>query len=401
MLVINLGYARMTTTIAHSKTDAANRFTRQAEKLSLLPLGSQDERAAGSQAVEAQFITPQDPVIVTADGNRLPAVSLIEAQKLNKLKNETHFNKFDAESGETDILPGKEQKTADGSGALPQNDVLKDTELHHESSQQSSEPEAPLGTSVPSSRTNPLFPPLPLYGPPTLLRNLHCSIFRSTSFFLSLGFLAVIVLGSAFTSIPLMARHIAIRLSLKNPDARRPFHVEEVRRQKIRKETARAWTQRRWRRSSMTKAGDDEDLETPTNTEEYVPTEGGADPLICDVGYYARRVGLDIEEFQVQTEDGFIIELWHVYNPKEYAPAPQELRGRRRPEVFPHDQVKNGRAQGASGRQYKDGNRRYPVLLVHGLLQSSGAYCCNDDDSLAFFLCKRYDQNVSISSKEV
>jgi len=28
------------------------------------------------------------------------------------------------------------------------------------------------------------------------------------------------------------------------------------------------------------------------------------------------------------------------------------------------------------------------VLLVHGLLQSAGAYCTNDDDSLAFMLCK-------------
>src|SRR5271155_3847729 len=26
--------------------------------------------------------------------------------------------------------------------------------------------------------------------------------------------------------------------------------------------------------------------------------------------------------------------------------------------------------------------------LMHGLLQSAGAYCTNDDDSLAFFLCK-------------
>ena len=382
----------MATTIAHSKIDAANRFTRQAERLSLLPHDSQDERAAGSQAVEAQFITPQDPVIVTADGNRLPAVSLIEAQKLNKLKSEIHSDNFDASSRESDMLPGKGQKKADGSRAVPQNDVLKGTELHHESSQQSSEPEAPLGTSIPSSRTNPLFPPLPLYGPPTLLRNFHCNVFRFTSFFLSLGFLAVIVLGSAFTSIPLVARHIGIRLAMKNPDARRPFHKEEVRRKQVREEAAKAWTQRRRRRSSMAKADDNDHLDSPTDIEEYIPTEGGSDPLICDVGYYARRVGLNVEEFQVQTEDGFIIELWHVYNPKEYAPASQERRGYRRPEVFPHDQVENGRAQGASGRQYKDGNRRYPVLLVHGLLQSSGAYCCNDDDSLAFFLCKRYDK---------
>ena len=31
---------------------------------------------------------------------------------------------------------------------------------------------------------------------------------------------------------------------------------------------------------------------------------------------------------------------------------------------------------------------KYPVLLLHGLLQSSGTFCVNDDSSLAFFLCK-------------
>jgi pimeloyl-ACP methyl ester carboxylesterase len=40
------------------------------------------------------------------------------------------------------------------------------------------------------------------------------------------------------------------------------------------------------------------------------------------------------------------------------------------------------------GKQFSDGQKRYPVLLMHGLLQSAGAYCCNDDESLAFFLHK-------------
>jgi hypothetical protein len=31
---------------------------------------------------------------------------------------------------------------------------------------------------------------------------------------------------------------------------------------------------------------------------------------------------------------------------------------------------------------------KYPVLLLHGLLQASGTFCVNDDSSLAFFLCK-------------
>jgi hypothetical protein len=31
---------------------------------------------------------------------------------------------------------------------------------------------------------------------------------------------------------------------------------------------------------------------------------------------------------------------------------------------------------------------KYPVLLLHGLLQAAGTFCVNDDSSLAFYLCK-------------
>ena len=103
---------------------------------------------------------------------------------------------------------------------------------------------------------------------------------------------------------------------------------------------------------------------------------------------------MDVEEFKVQTEDGFVITLWHVYNPKEYTAVSQSHRAYRQPDVFVDGHIANGHVNGASGSQYKDGNRRYPVLLIHGLLQSSGAYCCNDDDSLAFFLCKRFAKSL-------
>ncbi|MCV5163723.1 hypothetical protein OFB65_25575, partial [Escherichia coli] len=38
--------------------------------------------------VEAIFVAPQDAVIVTSDGNRLPAVPVTEAYKLNVLRDE-------------------------------------------------------------------------------------------------------------------------------------------------------------------------------------------------------------------------------------------------------------------------------------------------------------------------
>lgn len=381
----------MATETIPSKADAASLFARQVEQLSLLPDDSQDERAAGTRAIKAQFITPQDPVVVTANGGRLPAVPLAEAQKLNKLKDEIcaedAHNKRSEFRNEIEI----EGTEIDGSMTMHQNEALKGTMLQHETSEQATEPGAPLREAMPSPRTNPLFPPLPLYGPPTLLRNLHCNIFRFTSFFLSLGFLAVIVLGSAFTSIPLMFRHIGLQLSLRDPDARRPFHEEEVRRKKVRTEGEKEWKRQRRQRSSMVKTGQDDNVNDKNQIEAYIPTEGGKDPIVCDVGYYARRVGLDVEEFKVHTEDGFIIELWHVYNPMEYLPVSVEKRGPHTPDVFSPKQSKNGRDHGASGSQYTNGHRRYPVLLMHGLLQSAGAYCTNDDSSLAFFLCKRFE----------
>lgn len=48
---------------------------------------------------------------------------------------------------------------------------------------------------------------------------------------------------------------------------------------------------------------------------EFVPTDSGKDPLKPDVAIYARRIGLESETFLVQTDDGFILELWHLYNP--------------------------------------------------------------------------------------
>lgn len=192
-----------------------------------------------------------------------------------------------------------------------------------------------------------------------------------------MGFLGVIVLGSAFTSIPLMFKHIWKRITFQNPDDSRPFIEEERSRKKARKELEKTWKKQRTRRKSKTKSDDNEN---EAGQGEFIPTEGGKDPLICDVGYYARRVGLDVEELKVQTEDGFIINLWHLYNPKEFAPLSDAQRAARGPEIFTDSEP--SRPGGTSQKP------KFPVLMIHGLLQSAGAYCTNDDDSLAFYLCK-------------
>lgn len=345
----------------------------QVEKLSLEPLTQVDDQEQHGVAVEAKFITPLDPVIETSDGNRLPAVPVPEAHKINVLKER-------AERRDTQRPPapphglsrlGESDSSADGCD--------RQTLVQEERTRESTS----LADAIPPTRTHPLFPPLPLYGPPSLLRKVHCIIFRITAFYLSTAFLGVIVLGSVFTSIPHVISHIWNGLTSRDPHRRRPFRDEEKRRADIRKQEETQWLKTKRRRRS----GIEGSLEpsSPPLGDDYEPLEGGPDKLICDVGYYARRVGLDVEEFKVQTEDGFILTLWHVYNPREFVPASETERRATSPDLFTKDAEGLGRYVQS---QYHDGQRRYPVLLVHGLLQSAGAYCTNDDDSLAFLLCK-------------
>jgi pimeloyl-ACP methyl ester carboxylesterase len=356
----------MSTTQVKSRSKSTDEYARQAEKLSLASTDDASESTSGSTAVEAKFITPLDPVIQTADDGRLPAVPVDEAHKINVFK----YRAENSGKALVERLQANKNKTGAELGRE------KDLEAGAHSNERASKMGA---AAVPPSRTHPLFPPLPLYGSPSLLRDLQCQTFRFTSFFLSTAFLAVIVLGSIFTAIPLMCKHIGLRLTFRNPDKHRPFYEEEVRRKAARRKASETWQRQRRRRGSQSAHDKEED----GSAKEYEPLEGGLDPLVCDVAYYARRVGLDVEEFNVQTEDGFIITLWHVYNPSEYTAVPQEDRDYKSADVF-----RANHTPGPVRKQYTDGQRRYPVLLMHGLLQSAGAYCTNDDDSLAFFLCK-------------
>jgi pimeloyl-ACP methyl ester carboxylesterase len=226
----------------------------------------------------------------------------------------------------------------------------------------SCEPESPAATQ------HPLFPPLPSYGLPTFPRKLRYYAIQIVSFYLSLAFLSVIFVGALLCTAGTVISDIILRLKGQDPASKRKFFAEEQTRR-----SARANSDTKWHVKGPKEYVDEEQA-----LDECPPLEGGKDRLVCDVAYYARRVGLDVETFRVQTEDGFIIELWHVYNPLEYTALSPEQRRERGPSVFDSEK----RPTSSSS------NRRYPVLLVHGLLQSAGAYCTNDDDSLAFFLCK-------------
>ncbi|KAK3942756.1 sterol esterase 2 [Diplogelasinospora grovesii] len=365
---------------------SAIEFAQQAEKLSHHKPSQDGDGDTGDVAVEAQFVTPHDPIILTSDGHRLPGVPLEEAHRLNMLKKELD------ESREAIRIQIMEKESHNTTSASSPSDISVDDSSSSEASEEQDtvitlsgkrvqkSAEGSLKKAMPPSHTNPLFPPLPLYGPPSVLRDIQCKIFQVSSFFLSLAFLGVIVLGALFTSIPPFFYRQWLRFTFRDPDASRPFIEEEKRREELRKEKQRTWRRRR-RSSSNIHQQEDKEKDNLADADGYIPTEGGPDPIVCDVGHYARRVGLDVEEFQVQTEDGFIIDLWHVYDPKEYTPLSEEDRRHRGPELF-SDETRRQRPRRS------DQKPKFPVLLMHGLLQSSGAYCVNDDDSLAFFLCK-------------
>ncbi|KAI7567847.1 alpha/beta-hydrolase, partial [Hortaea werneckii] len=200
---------------------------------------------------------------------------------------------------------------------------------------------------------------------------------------LSLYFLLAIVAGAIVESVPRILKNATIRATFRDPKKRRPFYGEEKKRAQERKAADDAWLKQQQEKGTNTPSG--EKGESIPQDGEFVPTEGGPDPLVVDVGYYARRVGLDAESFDVQTEDGFIIELIHLFNPRDYRQPPPEGHKMDSPDVFTSEPRDSGFAE---AQPFPDGQKKYPILMMHGLLQSAGAYCCTDDDSLAFYLAK-------------
>lgn len=75
--------------------------------------------------------------------------------------------------------------------------------------------------------------------------------------------------------------------------------------------------------------------------------------LVNSLLYYIEARGYKVENHLVTTSDGFIIELQHIINPNDTPEA---------------------RAQ------------RYPVMMLHGLLQAAAAYSTSGEHSLSFFL---------------
>ncbi|RPB27645.1 alpha/beta-hydrolase [Terfezia boudieri ATCC MYA-4762] len=345
-------------------------------------LGDSTDPSGGCAAALAASVTDHDTVILTADGHRLPGIPLPEAQQLNS-------SRLDLEH--------KHAVLNEDASSLGEQDTVTFIPLVTTARPSPS----PVNVPRAPAHTHPLFPSLPLYGPTTKLRKVQSYFFRFVAGVLSTCFLLIVVTGALFKFVPESFKRLYQRTwKGEDPDRNRPFYQIELERAKNRKKQEEIWEEeaelerdyargraaeefrRRHRSAERNSTEDTEKNETGaednpnhdgTNNKVNCPIrEGGPDKLIPDIQYYARRVGLDIEEYKVETEDGFIITLQRVFDPED-PPSDENI-------------VVDG--YGNPIKWSKKGRRKYPILLIHGLLQSSGAFCVNDDDSLAFFLCK-------------
>ncbi|KAK0546871.1 hypothetical protein OC846_005082 [Tilletia horrida] len=89
------------------------------------------------------------------------------------------------------------------------------------------------------------------------------------------------------------------------------------------------------------------------------PARWKQEKLVKDVRYYAASCGFEIVNEQVETEDGFYLRVNRIID-KQQEPM----------------------------KRHSDGRGGFPVLIMHGLFQSSGSFVTSEERSLAFWLAR-------------
>ncbi|CAO1613999.1 unnamed protein product [Jaminaea pallidilutea] len=98
------------------------------------------------------------------------------------------------------------------------------------------------------------------------------------------------------------------------------------------------------------------------------PDRWGKEGLVKDVRYYARSCGFDIVNETVETADGYFLRVNRIICPE--------------------------RAQ----EKHTDGKGGFPILIMHGLFQSSGSFVTSEDRSLAFWLARHGGYQVFLGN---
>ncbi|KAK1921163.1 Alpha/Beta hydrolase protein [Papiliotrema laurentii] len=102
----------------------------------------------------------------------------------------------------------------------------------------------------------------------------------------------------------------------------------------------------------------------PWDDERYWKKEGKK--ISKDPKDYAAQVGMDIEHQTVETDDGYYLKVHRVIDPTH--------------------------------KPKSDGRGGFPVLILHGLFQSSGSFVTSEDRSLAFWLARNAGYQVYLGN---
>lgn len=98
------------------------------------------------------------------------------------------------------------------------------------------------------------------------------------------------------------------------------------------------------------------------------PARWKKEKLVKDVKYYARSCGYDIIDQTLTTDDGYHLRVHKVIVPSQI------------------------------GKLHSDGRGGFPVIIQHGLFQSSGSFVTSEERSLAFWLAEKGGYQVYLSN---
>ncbi|KAI3482036.1 hypothetical protein L1887_55351 [Cichorium endivia] len=88
------------------------------------------------------------------------------------------------------------------------------------------------------------------------------------------------------------------------------------------------------------------------------PKRWRKEKLVKDVRYYAAQCGFEIRNETVETQDGYFLRMNRIIDPQ------------------------------TTHLKHSDGRGGFPVLIMHGLFQSSGSFVTSEERSLAFWLAR-------------
>ncbi|KAJ9476214.1 Sterol esterase 2 [Pseudozyma hubeiensis] len=98
------------------------------------------------------------------------------------------------------------------------------------------------------------------------------------------------------------------------------------------------------------------------------PKRWNKEKLVKDVRYYAASCGFEIINETVETQDGYYLRMNRIIDPQ------------------------------TTHKKHSDGRGGFPVLIMHGLFQSSGSFVTSEERSLAFWLARQGGYQVFLGN---